>query len=170
VPCWRWLAKRTSKHQALAAGMVIAISTNLGLYMLGKGDVTLFTVMFILKGFCFGALDLLPAAMLADAADVDTAVTHKSRTGLLFAVFGVVTNLGLAVGQGVSLNALSWVGYQAAGETEPGALASLRLLYCIVPSAVLSLAMLVALRYTLTSKRHDSIRLHLQKRKTITST
>lgn len=167
VPCWRWVAKRTSKHQALAAGMVISISTNLGLYMLGKGDVTLFTAMFILKGFCFGALDLLPAAMLADAADVDTAITHKSRTGLLFAVFGVVTNLGLAVGQGVSLNALSWVAYHAAGETDPSALASLRLLYAVVPSAVLSLAMLVALRYRLTAKRHEGIRVLLQNRKVL---
>ncbi len=167
VPCWRWIAKRSSKHHALAGGMVISICTNLGLYMLGKGDVTLFTAMFILKGFCFGALDLLPAAMLADAADVDSAITHKARTGLLFAVFGVVTNLGLAVGQGVSLNALSWVGYHAAGETDPGALASLSLLYAVVPSAVLSLAMLVALRYSLTAKRHDSIRLHLQNRKAL---
>jgi Na+/melibiose symporter-like transporter len=165
VPCWRWMAKRSSKHQALAAGMVISICTNLGLYLLGKGDVALFTAMFILKGFCFGALDLLPAAMLADAADVDTVITRKSRTGLLFAVFGVVTNLGLAVGQGVSLNALSWVGYHAAGETDAGVLASLRLLYAIVPSVVLSLAMLVALRYSLTAKRHEGIRVHLQNRK-----
>jgi GPH family glycoside/pentoside/hexuronide:cation symporter len=167
VPCWRWIAKRSSKHKALAGGMVISICTNLGLYMLGKGDATLFTAMFILKGFCFGALDLLPAAMLADAADVDSAITRKARTGLLFAVFGVVTNLGLAVGQGVSLNALSWVGYHAAGETDPGTLASLSLLYAIVPSVVLSLAMVVALRYSLTAKRHDSIRLHLQNRKAL---
>jgi Na+/melibiose symporter-like transporter len=145
--------------------MVIAIGTNLGLYTLGQGDAALFTAIFIIKGFCFGALDLLPAAMLADAADVDTAITHKSRTGLLFAVFGVVTSLGLAVGQGVSLNALSWVGYNAAGETDPSVLASLSMLYAVVPSVLLCLAMVITLRYRLTAKRHDSIRLHLENRK-----
>jgi Na+/melibiose symporter-like transporter len=165
VPCWRWLASRTSKHQALATGMMIAIGTNLGLYTLGQGDAALFTAIFIIKGFCFGALDLLPAAMLADAADVDTAITHKSRTGLLFAVFGVVTSLGLAVGQGVSLNALSWVGYNAAGETDASVLASLSMLYAVVPSVLLCLAMVITLRYRLTAKRHDSIRLHLENRK-----
>ncbi|TDP60484.1 MFS transporter [Roseateles toxinivorans] len=170
VPCWRWVAKRTSKHHALAAGMVIAICTNLGLYLLGKGDTALFTAMFILKGFCFGALDLLPAAMLADAADVDTAITHKSRNGLLFAVFGVVTNLGQAVGQGASLNALSWVGYHAAGETAPAALASLSLLYAVIPSAALGLAMLIALRYSLTAKRHERLRVLLQGRKALAGT
>jgi GPH family glycoside/pentoside/hexuronide:cation symporter len=164
VPCWRWFAKHTSKHHALAAGMVIAIGTNLGLYFLGQGDVALFTAMFVIKGFCFGALDLLPAAMLADAADVDTAISGKSRVGLLFALSGVVTNLGQAVGQGVSLNALSWVGYQAAGETNEAALSSLRALYALVPSVVLCVAMFIALRYGLTAARHERLRLSLQRR------
>ena len=164
VPFWRWFAKHTSKHQALAAGMAIAIATNLGLYGLGKGDVALFTAMFILKGFCFGALDLLPAAMLADAADVDTAISRKSRVGLLFALCGVVTNLGQAVGQGLSLNALAWVGYQAAGETGEAALGSLRVLYALVPSVVLAVAMFITLRYGLDARRHERLRLKLQRR------
>ncbi len=164
VPFWRWLAKHTGKHMALVWGMVIAIGTNLGLYFLGRGDVALFTTMFIVKGFCFGALDLLPSAMLADAADVDTAVSRKARAGLLFAMAGVVTNLGQAVGQFVSLNALSWVGYRAAGEADASALNSLRVLYALLPSAVLALALWIALRYTLTGARHDRLRLALQRR------
>jgi glycoside/pentoside/hexuronide:cation symporter, GPH family len=164
VPCWRWLAKHTGKHKALAGGMAIAIGTNLGLYFLGRGDVALFTAMFIVKGFCFGALDLLPAAMLADVADVDTAVSRRARAGLLFAMAGVVTNLGQAVGQSVSLNALSWVGYRAAGETGTAALDALRVLYALVPSVVLALALWIALRYTLTGPRHDRLRLALQRR------
>lgn len=164
VPFWRWVAKRTGKHKALAYGMVIAIGTNLGLFFLTRGDVALFTTMFIVKGFCFGALDLLPSAMLADATDVDTAISRKARAGLLFAMAGVVTNLGQAVGQGLSLNALSWVGYRAAGETGESALMSLRVLYALAPSAVLAVAMLIALRYTLTGARHDRLRVALAKR------
>jgi len=164
VPFWRWFAKHTSKHHGLAAGLAIAIVTNLCLYFLGKGDVALFTTMFIIKGFCFGALDLLPAAMMADAADVDTAITRKSRLGMLFAVMGVVTNLGQAVGQGVSLNALSWVGYRAAGETSEAALSSLRALYALVPSAVLLVALVIIMRYGLDATRHERLRLKLQRR------
>lgn len=164
VPAWRWFAKLTSKHHALCAGMVIAIATNLGLYMLGRGDVALFTAMFIVKGFCFGALDLLPAAMLADAADVDTAITRKSRVGMLFAVSGVVTNLGQAVGQGLSLNALGWIDYKAAGETSEAALSQLRVLYALVPSVVLAVALVIGLRYGLDATRHERIRLRLQRR------
>jgi glycoside/pentoside/hexuronide:cation symporter, GPH family len=164
VPFWRWVSRHTGKHKALAGGMVIAIATNLGLFFLSRGDVALFTLMFIVKGFCFGALDLLPAAMLADAADVDTAVSRKFRAGLLFAMAGVVTNLGQAVGQGASLNALGWVGYRAAGETNPAALDSLRWLYSVAPSVVLGIALLMALRYSLTAARHAKLRAALERR------
>jgi glycoside/pentoside/hexuronide:cation symporter, GPH family len=164
VPFWRWVAKYTGKHKALAWGMVIAIGTNLGLFALGRGDVMLFTLMFVIKGWCFGALDLLPAAMLADATDVDTAVSRKARAGLLFAMAGVVTNLGQAVGQGLSLNALAWVGYRPTGETAESALLSLRALYALAPSAVLGLALFIALRYSLTRPRHDKLREALQRR------
>ncbi|HZF79908.1 MAG TPA: MFS transporter [Rubrivivax sp.] len=166
VPVWRWVAKRTGKHNALALGMVVAIATNLGLFMLGRGDTALFTTMFIIKGFCFGALDLLPGAMLADATDVDSAVSRKARAGLLFAMAGVATNFGQAVGQGLSLNALSWIGYRAAGETSAEALTSLKMLYALAPSAVLALAMVIALRYTLTAPRHERLRQALSRRLT----
>jgi glycoside/pentoside/hexuronide:cation symporter, GPH family len=165
VPVWRWVARRTGKHRALCLGMLIAIGTNLGLFALGRGDSALFTLMFIVKGFCFGALDLLPGAMLADAADVDTAVSRRYRAGLLFALAGVVTNLGQAVGQGLSLNALGWVGYRAAGETAVQALDALRWLYTIVPSIALVVALLIAWRYTLTSARHDRLRAALARRR-----
>ncbi len=164
VPFWRQLAKRTGKHKALCGGMLIAICTNLGLFFLTRGDTALFTLMFIVKGFCFGALDLLPSAMLADAADVDTVISRKARAGLLFAMAGVVTNFGQAVGQGVSLNLLGLIGYHAAGETGADALMAIRVLYALVPSAVLGLAMWIAFRYSLTSARHDRLREALARR------
>lgn len=164
VPFWRWVARRTGKHRALAGGMLIAIVTNLGLFTLSHGDTALFTALFVIKGFCFGALDLLPSAMLADAADVDTVVSRRQRTGLLFAMAGVVTNLGQAVGQGVSLNALGWIGYRAAGETDPAMLVQLKWMYAVLPSGVLLLALVLALRYSLTAARHDRLRLKLRQR------
>jgi glycoside/pentoside/hexuronide:cation symporter, GPH family len=164
VPVWRLVARRTSKHQALALGMVIAIGTNLALFFLHHGDVALFTAMFVVKGFCFGALDLLPAAMVADAADVDTAISGKARVGFLFAIAGVVTNLGAAVGQGVSLNALAFVGYHAAGETGGSQILALRILYSLVPSIALAAAMVVTLGYGLSATRHDRLRAALQRR------
>ena len=164
VPFWRWVARHAGKHRALAGGMVIAIATNLGLFLLSRGDVALFTALFIVKGFCFGALDLLPSAMLADAADVDAVVSRRQRTGLLFALAGVVTNLGQAVGQGLSLNALGWIGYRAAGETDPVMIGQLKVMYAVLPSLVLALAMVLALRYSLSATRHDRLRLRLQRR------
>jgi glycoside/pentoside/hexuronide:cation symporter, GPH family len=164
VPLWRIAARRIGKHRALALGMVIAIATNLGIFLLGRGDVLAFTAMFVLKGFCFGALDLLPSAMVADASDVDAAISRQQRTGFLFAIMGVVVNLGQAIGQGLSLNLLELVGYDAAGETGASQLLSLRALYALVPSAILAIALAVTLTYGLTAARHDRLRAALQRR------
>lgn len=164
VPAWRFIAKHTSKHQALVMGMAVAIATNVGLFFLGRGDEYLFTLMFIVKGFCFGALDLLPSAMVADAADVDAAISRKARVGFLFAIAGVIINIGQAVGQGASLNALSFFGYAAAGETAADKLLALKYLYALAPSALLALALLVTLSYGLTAARHDRLRQALARR------
>ena len=99
-------------------------------------------------------------------ANAGTIGFKRSRTdfGDIFAT-SPLQKASSTVGQGVSLNALSWVGYNAAGETDASVLASLSMLYAVVPSVLLCLAMVITLRYRLTAKRHDSIRLHLENRK-----
>jgi Na+/melibiose symporter-like transporter len=77
----------------------------------------------------------------------------------------VVVNVGQALGQFLSLIALSWVGYRAAGETDPGALQSIRVLYALVPSLVMVLTLVMALRYRLTANRHARLREALARRK-----
>jgi Na+/melibiose symporter-like transporter len=154
VPFWQWFGNRVGKHRALAVAFGIVVVTNLGIFALSHGDTVAFTALFMAKGFCFGALELLPAAMVADAADVDTAMSGERRQGLLFAVIGMVVNAGQAIGQGLSLNLLGLIGYNAAGETGEQALLGLRLLYCILPSVVIAIPMVLLWRYTLTRERH----------------
>jgi GPH family glycoside/pentoside/hexuronide:cation symporter len=165
LPFWRRLARWSGKHRALAGGIALSIIANLLQYTLGHGDALAFTLLFVIKGFCFGAMEMVPSAMLADATDVDTALSHKERAGLMFAMAGVVVNVGQALGQFLSLIALSWVGYRAAGETDPGALQSIRVLYALVPSLVMVLTLVMALRYRLTANRHARLREALARRK-----
>jgi Na+/melibiose symporter-like transporter len=69
-----------------------------------------------------------------------------------------------AAQRAVSPNALSWVGSRAAGETVESTLLAMRVLYALVPSVVLGLALLIALRYTLTGARHERLRVALGRR------
>jgi Na+/melibiose symporter-like transporter len=164
VPVWMWLGNRIGKHRALVLAFMIVIATNTGIFFLGRGDVTAFTLLFVAKGFCFGALELLPAAMIADTVDVDVARTRQRRQGLFFALIGIVVKLGQAIGQGLSLNLLAAVGYNAAGGNDAAAVDSLRLLYCIFPSAFLVVSIALIARYPLTATRHARLRRAIERR------
>ncbi len=164
VPFWLWLSGRIGKHRALAAAFVLVALTSLLLFLVQPGQTELFVALFVAKGFCFGALELLPASMFADIADVDTAMSRERRQGLVFSVSQMVNKMGQAIGQGLSLNLLALVGFNAAGGSGPEALLWLRILYCILPALVLLSAIWLLLRYPLNAGRHARLRAALDRR------
>ena len=164
VPFWGWLGNRIGKHRALMAAFAFLIIFNTAIFFLEKGQTTTFTALFIAKGLCFGALELLPAAMIADTVDIDVARTKRQRQGLFFAAVGIVVKLGQALGQGLSLNLLGLVGFAAAGGNDEAAVTSLRLLYAIFPNLLLLISLWLLSRYILTAKRHGRLRAAIERR------
>jgi Na+/melibiose symporter-like transporter len=169
VPFWRWFGRRVGKHRALAVAFTVVLATNAALFFLEHGQHVLFTAIFIIKGLSFGALELLPAAMVADTADVDTVISKEERQGIFFAAMGIAVNIGQALGQFLSLNMLSLVGYNAAGGNGPDELLWLRAFYALMPGVLLVGCILLCWRYPLTAGRHDAIRAYLERRKTAAS-
>ena len=164
VPFWLWLGNRIGKHRALASAFIVVAFTSIALFSVQHGNVTLFTGLFVAKGLCFGALELLPASMFADIADVDTAISGERRQGLVFAVSQMVNKFGQALGQGLSLNLLALVGFQATGNSGPDALFWLRVLYCLAPAVILITTIALLLRYPLTETRHSRLRRAIERR------
>jgi glycoside/pentoside/hexuronide:cation symporter, GPH family len=164
VPLWYWLGNRLGKHRALVLAFTLMIMFNTAIFFLSPGQEMAFTILFIAKGFCFGSLELLPAAMIADTVDIDTARTGKQRQGLFFAVTGILVKFGQAVGQGLSLNVLDFAGYQAAGGNGAEAIFSLRLLYAILPNLLLLISLWIIWHYPLTATRHGRLRAALDRR------
>jgi GPH family glycoside/pentoside/hexuronide:cation symporter len=158
VPVWNWLGNSLGKHRALALSFSIISAVSLATFALGPGDVLAFTVLFTLKGFCFGSLQLLPSAMVADIVDVDAARSGQQRQGLFYAVAGLALKLGMAFGQGVSLVLLQAAGYEASGQNDPQALFWLRVFYCLVPVALFVATLRLIWRYPLTRLRHQKLR------------
>ena len=125
----------------------------------------LFTVLFVAKGFCFGSLQMLPSAMIADIVDVDTVRSGKARQGLYYATAGVALKLGMALGQGLSLNALELVDFQPKGGSSAQALWWLSIFYCIPAAVSFLVALPLVWRYPLTAVRHARIRAKLEARR-----
>jgi len=158
IPVWIRLANKIGKHRALAISFTTLAVLSLFMLPLGKEDTVIFIILFTAKGFCFGSLQLLPSAMIADAVDVDSARSGKSPQGLYYATAGVALKLGMALGQGLSLNLLSVVGYQAVGGSSQSALSWLSIFYCLPAAVMFLIALPLVWKYPLTAARHKLIR------------
>ena len=167
IPFWLWLGRRIGKHRAFMGTLIIISSVSFANLFLSHGDFLPFFLLFIVKGFCFGGLQFLPVAMLADVVDVDTARSGGRRAGTYFAILGLTEKLAVALGTGISLNVVGLLGFDpfggVAASTELGVL-SLRLVYCCGPIFFFGLAMIFIWSYPLTPKRHARLRLRIEKK------
>ncbi len=164
IPGWYWLGNRIGKHRALVLAFSLLILINGAIFFVPYGATGLFTLLFIAKGLCFGSLELLPNAMIADTVDVDQARTRAQRQGLFFAVIGILIKFGQALGQGLSLNLLDLAGFSASGGNGAEAITSLRLIYAIIPNALLLVSIWLVWRYPLDAVRHGRLRAALDRR------
>jgi Na+/melibiose symporter-like transporter len=151
--------------------MLIVSVVSVWIFTLQRGDFVSFYVLFGAKGFCFGAFAYLPRAMLADVVDVDTARTRSTRPGSYFAIHGIVTKVAAAIGTGLSLIIIGWVGYvaqkggDAAGLVNgPVELRWLGILYALVPTVLFLIAFYFAWTYPLTQMRHRSLEAGIKRR------
>jgi GPH family glycoside/pentoside/hexuronide:cation symporter len=164
MPGWVWLAKRIEKHRALTLALVVVAMTNALMFFVPRGGVVIFTTLFVIKGMCYGAVLMLPHAMVADTADIDTAETLDRQQGLFFAAIAMVQKMGYALGSGLPLLILGAVGYASAGEDRAEPLLALSISYSVIPCVLVLTAAILAWRYNLTADRHSAIRAQIDER------
>jgi Na+/melibiose symporter-like transporter len=155
------------KHRAFMCTLITVACVSAANLLLDYGDYLPFFLLFVIKGFCFGGLQFLPVAMLADVVDVDAARSGGRRAGTYFAFFGFTEKIAIAFGTGMSLNIVGLLGFDPAGgvaaSTDAGVL-SLRLVYCLGPVVFYGLAMKLIWSYPLTPRRHARLRERLERR------
>jgi GPH family glycoside/pentoside/hexuronide:cation symporter len=167
IPFWLWLGRKIGKHRAFMFTLITVACVSAANLLLDYGDYLPFFLLFVVKGFCFGGLQFLPVAMLADVVDVDAARSGGRRAGTYFAFFGFTEKIAIAFGTGISLNIVGLLGFDPAGgvaaSTDAGVL-SLRLVYCLGPVVFYGLAMKLIWSYPLTPERHARLRERLERR------
>ena len=159
IPVWLFLGKKIGKHRALCTAAAVSGLAIASMYFLEAGHLGPFAALFAIKGFCFGAYQLLLSSMLADIVDLDVAQSGEQRTGLLFAFSGMATKMSMAAGVGLSLGLLSLAGFNAAdGIHAPRQIMALKMLYIIGPLLMYVTVFFLARKYPLTSRHHDKLR------------
>ena len=159
VPAWLWLGRKIGKHLAFAITLItVAIISAINM-LFSSETYTAFVIFFIAKGACFGGLQFLPLAILADVIDVETAETGEARAGSYFALASMTSKISTALGTFLAIWALSFTAFdaKALADNGPDELLVLRVLYAIVPALFFIGAIAICIRFPLTAKVHAEL-------------
>ena len=168
VPGWLWLGRRIGKHRAFTIAIVGVTAVSFLTFALRPGDTVPYVLLFMTKALCYGAVQFLPLAMLADVVDVDSIRTKGERAGSFFALSGMTSKLSIAIGTGVSYNIAGLLGYDASGVAGANSTEELRAMafqYSIMPGVAYLPAIWLTWVYPLTPQRQARLRALIDRRR-----
>lgn len=165
VPAWLWLSVRIGKHAALMGAALWIAVWSLPLVWLRSGDTGLLMALVVVRGSSFASILFLANSIAADVIDVDALESGEQRSGLFFAVWGMVIKLSLALGVVLGTALPAAAGYEPAAESIPAAIqARLMAIYGAVPAILMALGALFLRRFPITRERHAEVRARLSAR------
>ncbi|MDY0249632.1 MAG: MFS transporter [Pseudomonas sp.] len=143
LPLWVCLSKKLGKYSAWRISMISACLSFIWVFSLEPGNLWGFALICLISGLSVAADVALPASIQADIAQ-DLSSQNGTMSGLLFAVWGMLTKLALALAVGLALPALGYFGWE---QQSADSLQGLLWLYAGAP-IILKLATLFWLRDT----------------------
>lgn len=166
VPVWLAVSVRIGKHRALLGAALWIAAWSLPLVVLRHGDTFAMIATVVIRGSSFASILFLANSIAADVIDVDTLASGEQRSGLYFAVWGMVTKLSLALGVLLGTTLPAALGYDPSAElTALSVQARLMAVYGGVPAVLMAVGALFLWRFPITRERHDEVRRALEERR-----
>lgn len=165
IPLWLAISLRIGKHRALMAAALWIAVWSLPLVFMREGDLGWLVATVVIRGSSFASILFLANSMAADVIDVDTLASGEQRSGLFFAIWGMVTKLSLALGVllGTSLPAV--LGYEPTASTiSEGVQTRLMLVYGAVPALLMGIGAAFLRDFPITRTLHTQLRSELDAR------
>ena len=166
VPLWLAVSVRIGKHRALLGAALWIAVWSLPLVAFREGDTSLLIATVVIRGSSFASILFLANSIAADVIDVDTLASGEQRSGLYFAVWGMVTKLSLALGVLLGTTLPAAFGYDPSAEqTALSVQVRLMAIYGGVPAVLMGLGALFLRRFPITREHHAEIRRELEARR-----
>lgn len=171
LPIWNAVSQRIGKRGVYAAGMVLWIIAQGGLFFLQPGQLPLMYVLAVMSGFGVSVAYLIPWSMLPDVIELDELQTGQRREGIFYSFVTFLQKVCLGIAVAMVLQALDWAGYVKPTQGVPlpvqpdDVLTAIRLSIGPVPTIALLIGMVLVYFYPITREVHAEIRLKLHERK-----
>lgn len=159
VPLWLGISVRIGKSQALMAAALWLAFWSVPLVFLREGSTTALITLIVIRGSSFASLLFLANSIAADVIDVDTLESGEQRSGLFFAVWGMVIKLSLALGVVLGTSLPAACGYAPADALiSPEVQTRLMLIYGAVPALLMAIGAASLRNFPITREHHAKIR------------
>jgi Na+/melibiose symporter-like transporter len=167
APIWSRIGYRFGKRNAAILGELAQAAINLSLIFVFPGMLGLLIALTIAQGLTQGSGNLMLRAMVTDVADAHRLRTGHDRNGLFCSVFALSAKLGPAIGIGLALPLVAWLGFAPQAGNSPAALEGLKYVFALGPALSHLLATLIIWRFPLDEQAHAEIRRELELRDAI---
>jgi Na+/melibiose symporter-like transporter len=164
IPFWVWLAGRTDKHVTWLCSITLMGLMFPQFMWLGEGDVLLGAFFLFVVGLGGGNLAVVPTSMKADVIDLDSIESGEDRAGLFFAAWSTSTKVVGALGVGISLPALAYLGFDPTIVNTADKLLTLQAWFSFAPVPFYLLSAVLIFGYPITKARHAEMRVQLANR------
>lgn len=163
-----WLSQRIGKKQALLAFLSLSLAgSSLRWLFYSPTHPYLIVIPFALYGCGTGAFFSLAPSMTADACDLEESESGARDSGMFSAFFYWMNKLGVSIGVVLTGLFLNLTGFSVSQGTalSKATVINMKLVDSAVPSVAIAIGMVMILRYPLTAKRMESVRMALERRK-----
>ena len=164
IPLWVWLAGKTDKHITWLCSISLMGLMFPQFLWLGEGDILLAAFLLFVIGIGGGNTAVVPTSMKADVIDLDSVESGEDRAGLFFAAWSTATKVVAALGVGISMPVLGYLGFDPTIVNPPEQLFALQAWFALVPVAFYLLSATLVIGYPITRLRHTELRAQLAAR------
>lgn len=168
IPIFNFISTHLGKTRALFINLAVLLVATLSKWVLVNPDHPWWMVInaAMIGPGVTGVWLLLPS-MQADICDYDELQTGNRREGSYSSVMSWVNKTGLSISMLVSGFILSATGFdvELGGAQAESTFLWMRILYCLVPTAMVLIIMAILIRYPLTEERCHEVRAELEARR-----
>ena len=172
IPLYSALGKRLGKQRAFLAGIILWLFAMLTSLIITPNMPSYTVYVFAgIVGIATGGVVVMIYAIFADIPDIDELKSGSRREGVFSGLFTFMRKLSSAFASFIISNIIAAAGYkppieQAVNGTvqtiqqpqSPEFILALRLIFAVLPVALLILCLWASLKYPLTPKLHERLR------------
>lgn len=154
VPVWSRVTRFTSKRFVWLCGAVISAFAATSIYFAAEAGIGILLALLVLQGVGTAAFYLTFWSMLPDTVEYGEFRTGTRAEGVVFGLTTFAQKAALGLGIGLLGVLLDGIGYRANAVQAPSTLAGLRLMFTLVPAALVLASAAVIYWYPLDSVLH----------------